>query len=1264
MASISRDTDINPLSQLYDELKIILSGLVVKFSVEAEKEETLEVRKYVDTYIAAVNKTDSFGLYEYTDAEYNAVGVYDEYIISQYREGVISTPSVIREKLLLNRRSAVIAEFDEPNSYYRELNGIPPKGVVGGRIVTKIINNSLLVVNDDDNELLTDYMSKRLSETSAYNIMGNDLFIAGSRIYISHAVIQEEKTSYSRSFLIVPDEYPIDKTMKAVYLRDVKSIMYNLPDVENIPGDEVIGKYFHVSVGDTLDTSSYFRNSYLVVEDDIVNYNTESMIKISEAVLNNPNVTINDYLLLEGFYYVTKEIADLYGISNKVPIHCIRDYYGERFVSILESSGYLAELVAKHPDKKYLDFIGSKKVDILTARAAKNFDILYIPSCNRDVIQYIFSVSYSAARDYIVNTVYNYYYRTVYDYYDNFIGLIIVQLAIQQTMAKSMQTAIDRDFYDETMVRLLFEMYGVPYYPSLPYQTQRRLVKNLNYLIQNKSTNRIIYDIASILGYHDISVYKYYLVKERNFDSDDSLIYKDTTTVEPTIGVDGTLVDREVVINDLEKMYDVYFQKVDIEETNFRVALTDESKRVNYDEITLDDPLWWDDSNTFDEVYGDYTKYTAESEQDTTIRHYNYSETKYLGLSISYKMSEVLYENILLLRTLMDKNEEISNIFVTLPKITSTMNISLFEVVVFLCALISKQYHLKGEILTRYSSVMDVMGYMTEDHDGYKPCDTLAFNFELLTNAETYKQIINNPSRYLKPNEVEQFNKYLSVLTINQTTVSEKITAINEMYQNIKGLGYFIGRKMSEADNLFEYRAWRDFYNALFIGKENASMFKLGNSDNVATTYLEYLSVMNPALYNAIMEADETIVYTYIDHTISRLEKIVNNLKSLYTVNDSNSSLLMYLIKLIRFFKSYTTDLIDVTTEYIFDMRPDNLFKLVEYYKIHQVILPKDSYHLMYSDTMKIIEKTKEIDPIKYEDFIVKMSQEISLGDIAPINHINCNSCKNFGNCRQYCHVPKDMCTGYYMEGPNEIQCDFYGYDHSDFLDYINHYRDLLMSVDYKQYEDIKASVRTHLKKAYYAYSLVSSYNPYSGEEIPFSTYRLINLLYESLDRINELLESHNFDITISEAGVEGIEKWVNLLTVTGSDVPRKCNNVNYPCRNKECTVSTKKEDMLFKETLYHSDGLLYTMMIDFKSTFWVEDYALFSRDEINKLIESRDLLEDSHIPTTDKTIVKHTVIMDDKTMRLMDTLASLNESDELKETFSFTDRVIMYEES
>lgn len=1262
--SITKETDVNPLSQLFDELKTLLSGIVVKYSSEADKYETFENRKYSDTYIAAINKTDTMGYYDYSAKEYIDAGVSDPELIEKFQNGEIERSKTLNEKLLLNRRARIIETYDEPNDYYRKLNGLPPKNTIGGTIVTSIMNKSLLVVTDDDAELKTDYMSKRITETSAYAIMGNNLFTSGNHIIVTHAVLQNTASSYTRSFLIVPDEYPATKGTKVVYLRDVKSIINALDRDLEIPGEEVIGKYLHIAITDTLDTTTYFKHSYLVVEDNELNYDKSTMIKISEALLNNKHSKVGDNLVLGNYFYVSDEISELYGISTKVPIHEISDYYGERFIYILESSGYLDKFIEANPDKEYLKFIGTKRVDILKARAAKNFDILYLPPCSREVIQWVFSVSYNSARDYFVNTVYNYYYRSVYDYYDNFIALAIVQLAISQTIAKSMQTAIDRDFYDETMVRLLFEMYGVPYYPNLPYQTQRRLVKNLNYLIQRKATNAIILDIASILGYHDINVYKYYLVKERKFDSDGNLIYKDTTTVEPTMDVDGMITEKETIINDLERMYDVYFQKVDIDEVNFQVALTDEAKRVSYPSVVLEDPLWWDDADTFSEVYGDYEKYTADTEPTTYHKHYNYRETKYLGISISYKMSEVIYENILLLRLLFDKKDELKDIFVTLPKITGTMEINIFDVVVYLCALISKQFHIKGEILTRYSSIMDVMGYITENVDGYKACDTLVFNFELLTNAETYKEIIEKPSRFLRPDERDKFFKYLSVLTLNQATVKEKITAINEMYQNMKGLGYFIGRKMSEANNLFEYRAWKDFYEALFIGHENAEMFKLGNTDNVATTYAEYLQVMNPALYNTMINADDGYIYTYIDHTISRLELVVHNLKTLYTVNDSNSALLDYLIKLIKFFKSYTTDLIDATTEFIFDSRPDNLFKLVEYYKIFQVILPKDRYHLMYADTLKAIETTKKIDPLKYKDMIALMNRDYYLSDTWSINNITCSSCKNFNNCRAFCKNDKNTCTGTYKVGPNDVECKYYGYDTSEFLNYINHYRDLLLGIDTKDFYDVSVKLRSHLKQAYAAYKLVDGYNPYS-DELTFYPDKLKELLYDSLDKLNDALELRSFDFTVSENGVEGIIKYIDLYTVTGSNIPRICKNAKYPCRSEEeCRFRDVKDIAYIKETLYHDEYLQYSVMVDLYATMWVDEDVLFSDDVIHKVIETWTHFDESKLYDTDKVEIKRTLVFNEKTLHYMDTLANTYKEDIASDSLKYRETLIMYEES
>ena len=85
----------------------------------------------------------------------------------------------------------------------------------------------------------------------------------------------------------------------------------------------------------------------------------------------------------EEYFYPSSSLVVEYGIDPKIPIHKIQDYYnnissgkGDYLISIVEGSGYIDQLKKAHPDKKYLDFIGSNRIDIYTARTAKNFQII------------------------------------------------------------------------------------------------------------------------------------------------------------------------------------------------------------------------------------------------------------------------------------------------------------------------------------------------------------------------------------------------------------------------------------------------------------------------------------------------------------------------------------------------------------------------------------------------------------------------------------------------------------------------------------------------------------------------------------------------------------------------------------------------------------------------------------------------------------------------------------------------------------------------
>ena len=837
----------NPLSSLYSDIEQILKSCIIKYSYNAELYETLETRKYSDEYLDALDEKDTFFVYfDYTEEEYlKAIdSIHPGFVITDETYNQIykwqADPNTVTEEmqqaLLKIRRNKVVSNYEEPNNYYRMLNGLPP----------------IEELTDDD-------------------------------------------TNNPNFFYI---------------------------------NDKLIKKY-----------------------------------KLEELHLEN------------------------YGIDPTLPIHKIQDTLGNRYITILESLGIFDFLRADYPDKTYLNFLGSKRIDIKEARTAKNFQILRITNEARAITTDAFCDIYERCRTYYMNVIFIPGHRESFAYYDNFIALCIMSMTIQQIFARTITYAIDREFFDDYMVQLLYSVYGLPYESHLPYETQRRIVKNLNVLIQNKATNQVIYDVSHLLGFHKISINKYYLVKERKFDSKGNLIYQ----MKDVYDDDGNVIGEDY---DLGKMYDVYFQKVALNSENIYKAITDKSNYVDYESLTMDDPMWWEDENLWSEIYE---------------REFNFAETKYLGITISYKLSELVFENIIMLRMVFDMKDSIEEIQIELPKITGTTTVSLFDAVVFMCAMICKKYGIKGEILTDISKILHVIDHNNE-LQGEVRGDTLGFNFRAVsseiinpakcvyTSCPFYDKehvdeegnpypctLENTPcasishlqknlseiQRFLTEEEKEELNSYLDDLVISGKTMEEQISCFNNLYKDIKGLYNFIANKLSYSSDLNEYMAFRNLYRALYIVKEENVMFKKGFTEDspVAKTYLDYLEAMNPLLANYVNESNEVDLYVAIDHIISQMEMVLGQLDSLYLVNDGTSVLQEYLLKLIRFFKSYTTELVGLGIVYVFDFKPDNMLRLIDKVgKIHKVDEINDkSFHLVYADqahltsTITHTEKTMKL---------------------------------------------------------------------------------------------------------------------------------------------------------------------------------------------------------------------------------------------------------------------------------------------------------------
>lgn len=673
-----------------------------------------------------------------------------------------------------------------------------------------------------------------------------------------------------------------------------------------------------------------------------------------EYVLNSYIETNNYYRCLSGlpnleekeidFIYLDSDIVAKYKLPADIPIHEMSDSQ----IGTLESIGYIDELLQKYPSKTYIKYLGGNSIDIITARKGRNFALLRVPYDITESLLNTFMLIYEQCREYFMTCIYIPEYRTTIDYYDNFIALCIMVMTMQQVISRTIKGVIERDFFDVYCCKLLFSAYGVPFYSEMDNATRTQMVQNLNMLVKNKGTNQVIYDIASILGYNRLDIYKYYIMRVRKFDADGLPITVET--VDPETG--------ETVLN-YKQMYDVYFQKAIVGDDDAYHSTINANDKISYLELTENDPYWIDDEKLQKELY--------ETE-------YNYMESKYMGIGISYRMTNILFENVYLLRMLMDKKDQLPGIIVDIPKLSTYKNISLFDAVIILCAMICKQNNLKGNILTDISKFLYVLDFKfsdefqtlysdantstSENKDDwvgdwmkkvpYHELETMGIDFS--KNADEITEEIKN-NKYLD-NSLCEFFKDLS---------SYNAEKINALYKNYRNLYDELIEKMATTTDIKVYQAYKKFFNAIFYTKESREMFNIGTDDNpqYPSTYMEYLKHTNVEMYEFIEETGPDNLYSNINYIISRITAIIPDLKYLGFFDGHSNTMETMLWELIQFFKSYTTDLIDMNIIYIFDLKPENLLRLIEHISISSNITTRDAMSISYNDHVDFLSTVR-----------------------------------------------------------------------------------------------------------------------------------------------------------------------------------------------------------------------------------------------------------------------------------------------------------------
>ena len=635
-------------------------------------------------------------------------------------------------------------------------------------------------------------------------------------------------------------------------------------------------------------------------------------IEQTKYIINNYVERNNYYRMLNGlpdlndteFFYNTEypEIG-----NPETPIHLL----DKSELYILESNGFIENLIEKHPEKKYLQYLTDKKISIYTARNSDDYALLYTPKSSYETMLNVFRDTYNSCRQMVMNVYYVKNMQNDNAEYSGFIGMVILFATINQMYRKFLDADISRNFFDEDSLRYLYDSYGVPYYSSIPIQYHTKIVKNINILISHKGSTKVFYDLFNIFGFSGMNVFEYYMMKIHKFRDGKPVFVKDE---------DGNY--------DLQKMYDVKFAKVRLYDDPTS-EMKDSKNYIDYEKLIKDDPYWINDKDLIDKIYSE---------------EYNFMESKYLGVETMFNLMKIIYESSYYFKMIIDNRALLQR--TTVYNNSTHSNNNLFELVIYVCAIISKKYGFEGNIPTDLSSIGKVMG----------------FNFK--DDLIKIKENISNDD-YLKDDP--KLLEYLETMNVSS------LESVSKVYGNLEDLRKHIVRKMSETNNIPTYWAYYELYNTIMYSEYTEDVF-VTSTGAQASTFSELLADINQTLYRRYYNDDVYDPDVELSDTLYLLQSSCDRLKNLqYADNINIDTIIENLIKLLEFFKSAKADIVGYEVIYSLVSNSDNIMKLMSTvdkitdnhpFPEYSIIDELQSLIVIIEDYTRILDKYKLIDEI------------------------------------------------------------------------------------------------------------------------------------------------------------------------------------------------------------------------------------------------------------------------------------------------------------
>lgn len=543
-------------------------------------------------------------------------------------------------------------------------------------------------------------------------------------------------------------------------------------------------------------------------------------------------------------------VTDHANIDPATPVHELSNEQ----ISQLEMDGTIDRLKELNPDAGYLDYLGPNRIDFVTARLAKPFDILRLgpPTSNRT--REMLETEYYKARKFVMVNLFNQkmFPPNSRELYHPFLGLLMITLAVRNTLVPS-----EADYLNfEEILDSILESYGLlSYFKRFPFTYKRPLVLALDKILANKGTDGVLIDICNIFNFDDFDANRYYLMKTYRKDPDGNVI-----------------IDPDNPYN----TWELNFVKSDIQEHEIDFNAED---MLSYEEVTNADYLW---------------QLTDEETRDMLKEEYNLMMSKYISVDACFDVTMLTFEVCCFINMVLWSRSNLQQITISNHYATAgTSNI--WTMLVFLLAAMAKKANFDGNIVYEPEAIAEIMRFNYGDIQ--EELQTIIEKYTLQIDVADGTQVVPG----------------FDTIALDRPLGYIDGMDAAKIYVRNRDLYEAILQEMASTQDYRQYQALVELRDTLFFSASEEVSFTKTDGTH-ASTYYEMLQDMDPRITERLdLIEDEDELNEMILYILEKLEDVFNSPELRYlflnTSNNYNTIISRYLRTAINVFKASSVQL-------------------------------------------------------------------------------------------------------------------------------------------------------------------------------------------------------------------------------------------------------------------------------------------------------------------------------------------------------------------